>query len=442
MLFLFGFFLSVPTFLATQIGIRPDWKYRNNRLVTFQEFTAKIRSTSIAMGILSVLFMLSMTFLGAGTAICMVADKNVELSVFDIIILHKGEGTDFSEYEEMLSQDFPIQASHSYSLYTGNSKAFLTIRNNTISDTGRHSDSKYAEYQYDTYMKQSDYAKLREILGLDAVELNPSSCYVHCVPAIEKNFKDLIEKDGNLNCAGYPFAKGGLFTEPFSQMDTYGNGLNYVIVVPDQAVSQRKPLYSLYAAVTKAPLTSQELQKLIKASDSLKPLKRNIGKTAPDGKSVTSLLEDVDYLTGKWADKEGLSQLYAMSVCLFYLALILEITGAAILATQVLSDREKKYRQDNILRQLGMNDRLITRLHNRELSLIFLLPVLPAMIISSCFIWISADKIHLSTFQLPVFTEPLWITRLTLLSFIIFFLFYSIYYIAARISYGRPYHHS
>lgn len=41
----------------------------------------------------------------------------------------------------------------------------------------------YAEYQHDTYMKQSDYKKLREILGLQSVELDPSLCYIHCVPA-------------------------------------------------------------------------------------------------------------------------------------------------------------------------------------------------------------------------------------------------------------------
>lgn len=43
---------------------------------------------------------------------------------------------------------------------------------------------------------------------------------------------------------------------------------------------------------------------------------------------------DKDYLSGKWVQKESLSQIYVLLICLVYLSVILEITGAAILATQ------------------------------------------------------------------------------------------------------------
>ena len=45
--------------------------------------------------------------------------------------------------------------------------------------------------------------------------------------------------------------------------------------------------------------------------DGLSMLKRNIGKTASDGSGVTALIDNVDYLSGKWVDKESLTQLYA-----------------------------------------------------------------------------------------------------------------------------------
>lgn len=149
-------------------------EYIKNRLVLFRSFTAKIHSSSIIMGILSVLFMLSLTFMGAGTAVYIIADKNIEQSVFDIMILHKAETQDFSAYENMLSRNLPVKSSYAYSIYTDNKKSFLTARSNVISGTGRSGYMSYAEYQHDTYMKQSDYKKLREILGLPSVELNPS----------------------------------------------------------------------------------------------------------------------------------------------------------------------------------------------------------------------------------------------------------------------------
>lgn len=436
-LFLIGFFLSVPTFLITQFENREKWKYEKNRLVLFRGFTAKIRSTSIIMGVLSVLFMLSLTFMGAGTAVYMTANKNIEQSVFDIMILHKGETQDFEDYKNVLELNFPIQSCYAYSIYTDSENNFLTERNNVISNTGHSGYMSYAEYQHHTYMKQSDYKKLRELLGLQTVELNPSLCYIHCVRALEKPFETLIEQDKSLNCAGYLFAGNRIFCEPFSQMDTYGNGLDFCIIVPDQAVSQMTTLYSLLSVITEIPLDNRDLQNVIQMCNGLSMLKRNIGKTASDGSGVTALVDNVDYLSGKWVDKESLTQLYAMSICLFYLSLVFEITGTAILATQILSDMEKKRRQDCILQQLGMNIRDIEKLNNRQLSMMFLLPLLPALIISSCFVSVSAEKIQSSIFHLPMFSNSLWIAGSLSVAFVFFILLYGIYYIAARISYRR-----
>lgn len=436
-LFLFGFFRSVPAFLVAQFADRAGWKYRNNRLVTFRDFTAKIHSKSTVMGMLSILFMLSMTFMGIGTAVCLIADKNAEMSAFDIMILRQGELQGELAYEEILDRSISVQESHTYAIYTDTKQDFLMIRDRTISDTGRPDYLQVAEFQYDTYIRQSDYIRLREILGYELAELNPYSCYVHCVPALEKDFKTLIDQEDQLECAGYTFAGSGVFTEPFSQLELYGNGLDYVIVVPDQAASQMKLLYSLYAALTESPLSNADLQKISETQEGVERIQRNLGRSVPGTNAATFLLDDVDYLSGKWVDRQNISQLYAMAICLFYLALILEITGAAVLATQVLGDREKKQKQDNILRQLGMNERLIGKLNNRQLSLLFLFPLIPAAVISSCFVYICAVSMERASFNLSAFNGSIWIAQVFIISLIFFLLLYGVYYIAARISYGR-----
>lgn len=436
-LFLMGFFVSVPAFLITQFGNRDNWKYRKDRLVVLRQFTAKIHSTSIVLGVLSVLFMLSLTFMGVGSAVYMIANKNVEQSVFDIMILHKAELQDFSVYENMLDLNYPVQSSCVYSIYTDNKDDFLMVRNDTIVNEGRFGYMSYAEYQHDTYMKQSDYKKLREMLGFQDVEMNSSLCYVHCVPALKKNFETLMEQDKSLNCNGCLFAKNGIFCEPFNQMDTYGNGLDFCIIVPDYAVSQMRILYSLLSAITETQLDNHDLQNIAGMYEGLSILERNIGKYSSDGGGITSLVDDVDYLSGKWADKGSRSPLYAMAICLFYLSFVLEITGAAILATQVLSDKDKKQRQDSILHQLGMNRHDITRMNRCQTALLFIFPLVPALIISSCFVYISAEKMQLIAFHLPVFSSNLWMFTAIGAAFGFFILLYSVYFIAVEISYRQ-----
>ena len=85
------------------------------------------------------------------------------------------------------------------------------------------------------------------MLGYETVQLDPSLCYVHCLPALRNAFEELIRQNPEMNCAGYSFRAGGIFCEPFSQMEAYGNGLDYVLIVPDQASGRLNVVYSLWA---------------------------------------------------------------------------------------------------------------------------------------------------------------------------------------------------
>lgn len=436
-LFLFGFFLSVPSFLCTQLGGRISWKYRKDRLVLFRNFTAKIQSAGLVMGMLSVLFMLALTFMGTGTVVSMVITKKIELSAFDILILHNKELRDFTDYETLLRQSVSIRASLSYGIYTGMGRELAQIRDDSMAQLGGSGSSIYTEFQTDTCMKQSDYSSLRRLLGYDAAQLDPSSCYIHCVPGLAKRLEAYTRQEERPYYAGYPFAADGVFTGPFSQTEAYGNGLDYIIIVPDDAVTRMKVLYSLYAAVTEAPPDNRFLQNITKECPGLVRLERNRMKSVPESNTVTALTEDADYFSGKWAERENMSHLYAMIICLFYLALVLEAAGAAILATQVLGDREKKRRQERILGQLGMSRRLAGRLGRRQLSLFFLLPVLPALVVSSSFVYVGAVKIHAQAFRFPVFGNTFWVIRPLAVSFLLFALLYGVYYAAARISYRQ-----
>ncbi len=153
------------------------------------------------------------------------------------------------------------------------------------------------------------------------------------------------------------------------------------------------------------------------------------------GRAVTSLIyPDKDYLSGKWVQKESLSQIYVLLICLVYLSVILEITGAAILATQALSDGEKKKRRNSILGQLGMSGKQIARLDNRQLMLLFLLPLPPALITSGRLIYDGARKLLLDTLGMPVFTGNMWIWQAVAMAVGFFAALYGIYYGAVRMA--------
>lgn len=476
---LFTFFFSVPSFLASQLEKRKGWAYRKNHLTIFREFASKLRSMSEVLGILSVLFTLAVFFFGTGAAARIFADRSVALNVFDIMILHPGGMTDFSAYEKRIGESFSLQKSYTYGIYGWESREFFTVRQQAAQELEKPQRLIYAEYLSDTYMKQSDYLYLRQMLGYEMPETDENSCYVHCTPSLARKFSDYMKKAGTIEVNGYELNAGGVFSEPFSQNDTYGNGLDYVVVVPDEVTEGMEMRYGLYVAVTEQPLNSAELEQLTDGDEGLVLLDRGQGRSVspgksvsqgksvsegrpaspgesgsyerltsrdelvpPDdllpmetGRSVTSLIyPDKDYLSGKWVQKESLSQIYVLLICLVYLAVILEITGAAILATQALSDGEKKKRRNSILGQLGMSEKQIARLNNRQLMLLFLLPLPPALITSSRLIYDGARKILLDTLEMPVFTGNMWIWKAVAMAVLFFTALYGIYYGAVRIA--------
>lgn len=432
LLFLFGFFKSVPAFLSAQFENRTAWKYRKHRLVPLRGFIAKVNSTSTVMGVLSILFMLVLTFLGIGSMIGLMITEKVEAGVFDVMILHSGEMGDFSRYDSFLRQKYAAKG-YRYGIYTNGKTDFLAVREQTVIEAGRKPSLLFAEFQWDTCMAQSDYLTLRDLLGYEHLELDPALSYVHCVPTMAEGVRALMEGQGGLTCGGYAFAADGVFTEAFSQVDEYGNGFGYILVVPDSAVEDMKLVYSVYAAVTEKPLNAADLQQLTSLIENTVSLDRGIAKSNFDG-APTLFYGDWDFLSGKWMDKAGYGYLYAMLICLIYLALVLEMTGAAVLATQVLGDWQEKQRQERILRQLGMDARMIFGLRNRQLAQIFLFPLIPALVISISFILICAQKMLTGFFELPPVADIVLVGQSFAVSFLMFSLLYGIYYAAARIS--------
>lgn len=223
-----------------------------------------------------------------------------------------------------------------------------------------------------------------------------------------------------------------MFAEPFSQLNDYGNGAGYVLIVPDAAVVQMRMLYSVYAAVTSPAPDLDDLTHILTVCDGLVPLEWGRAVTASNGMPTRFLYGDKDYLSGKWMDKSEIH---------FFLSHV----DLSVLSGRYFGDHgrrdpgdwTKKESQDRILRQLGMNERMIGRLQGRQLAQIFLLPVLPALLVSSCLVLIAAKKILLGFFQLPVLPDILWIGQSFGISLALFSVLYAVYYAAARICYGR-----
>lgn len=190
---------------------------------------------------------------------------------------------------------------------------------------------------------------------------------------------------------------------------------------------------------TDRPVSSMALEKLCSQDSRLEILNRNmLISTSEMGSYATSMANvDKDYISGRSAFKKSYANVYSVMVALFYLALIFIVTGATILVTQILSDTDKNKKQYDILRHIGMNAGKVNQTVNKQLAAFFLLPLIPAVIISSSLVFISMNVMQPESFTFPVIPGRGWIWGSIASAAGLHFIIYGIYFIAVSKSYKK-----
>jgi len=441
LLCLFGIFSGLLSFLHNTLGKSKRWKYSKTNLLLYRLLTSKINNMGKFLGGIATLFTLAITVFALAIAFGITANKSVELEAFDLTILHMGEEYDFSEYSRYIEQNSDVESSHAYSLYTNYDNAFMDIRNQTaaiyLDKTDRYWPPEtyiYKENRYDTYMKFSDYCTLRDMLGYEQVDMSENEFIIHCMPYLAESFEKYA-KDIN-EISGYDFSFAGIYNEVFSQYRGYGNGQEYILVVPDYIAEQMDVLYSLFAANAETSFSGKFLALLESKFDTLTFLDSSsmsgAGFSDDSGFLSKLLYDDMDYISGKSAGGVSGQELSAI-LPLFYLALVLCMIGTVILAVQLLSENKKHIRHYDMLNTLGLDRKVIEKTAMKQMLLYFSLPAIPTLVLSGGLISVISYLVFTSSFHVPVFQSIANVVISVVVATI--FLFLAVYCIYGFVSY-------
>ena len=218
----------------------------------------------------------------------------------------------------------------------------------------------------------SDYNHLREILGLSPVVMGNNEFLVHCdtwnyMDGIRQGLKQ--QPEITLNGRTLTIAETPILTEPMEQYQMAGTK-GYVLVLPDEAASQ---------------LVGEKIRLAMKLEDGGYPelksdLKQflNSGKWQPELQSGQQLPEKVTLgVTVKaWGVANSLTGFTAISFCGLYLSIIFIILSCSVLAFEQLSAIDKNQKNYAVIDRLGVPGHRQASLIRRELSTVFLIPLL------------------------------------------------------------------
>lgn len=401
-----------------------NWKYKGSRLVTLRMFLSKSNKMSFSLGVISILFTCTIVCIGMTNAFYQVMEKAVVMQPFDLAIVHVGENGDYSQYSSFLNERTDVDDQYSYCLYTDKSTQFTDIRNRVLTEYWNRADKTVsindyviAENQYDAFMKYSDYCNLREMLGLPQIPLSEEQYIIHCLPYLKDTFTNLqIDKD-TLVCKD-------IFTEAFSQYGGYGNGQDFVIVVPDHYIENMEAMYSLYVVQSETVIDMSELENEF---PQVRPLNSNVVASGENGYTTKILDKGNYYYTGKLASTPT-SQAILIILPLCYLSLVIGIISIVILAVQLLTEVKTIKRQYDVMRTLGNEVVVLEKMLREHIFLYFALPLIPALVIGSCVLKTMSHTLFIASYDVPVFDNLTALIALVVLSaLLIFTLIYLLY---------------
>lgn len=424
MLGLLCFFRGFIYIIHEMFNKSRNWKYKGSRLVTLRMFLSKSNKMSFSLGVISILFTCTIVCIGMTNAFYQVMEKAVVMQPFDLAIVHVGENGDYSQYSSFLNERTDVDDQYSYCLYTDKSTQFTDIRNRTLTEywnragkTVSVNDYVIAENQYDAFMKYSDYCNLRAMLGLPQIPLSEEQYIIHCLPYLKDTFTNLqIDKD-TLVCKD-------IFTEAFSQYGGYGNGQDFVIVVPDHYIENMEAMYSLYVVQSETVIDMSELENEF---PQVRPLNSNVVASGENGYTTKILDKGNYYYTGKLASTPT-SQAILIILPLCYLSLVIGIISIAILAVQLLTEVKTIKHQYDVMRTMGNEVVVLEKMLREHIFLYFALPLIPALVIGSCLLKTMSHTLFIASYDVPVFDNLTALIALVVLSaLLIFTLIYLLY---------------
>jgi hypothetical protein len=416
-------YLGLSSFIVRYIRKKRDGIYKSGNLFLLRQFSGKIKTMPFTMGTLTVLFAFAM--IGLSCAMMLSDYLNNQLYQdypFDIILSTNDLEYDFSEEIVIVAEKLDIEDAYGYIVYqnaTNDMNAFLFTNMSLFKDDyklpdGSSNQEKIAAegrhyYDFDTYMKLSDYNHLRKMIGYGAVELGAQQYLIQLSERVYLEVGEAISKVP-ISIAGVEYEFAGFSMVGFSQ-DGH-NGADYIIVVPDAAIDKFTPFYRLIAIDVSEEKVTGLQEQLYERLDQYNMSLNNTSES-----SYISFGEadyDEVYIHKGFGTKQimiyGGDALvradvivelkYLMSSMifpLFYIAMVYLCVALTVLSVQQLSDSNKYKFRYAVLSKLGLGNKGIDKIIWRQLLWYYLCPIITAIVVSAVIILLVSDIFIRST---------------------------------------------
>ena len=358
--------------------------YKGLNSFTLRQFSSKINTTVFSMTVICLMLFITICVLSSALSMKNSMTENLKTLVpADIEITKKLNISDDSKYSKEKIEDSKITLRESldklnfdvnnnfkdiveFNTYATNE---LTVKD-TIGEYYNEAKEKYPFLMYDnteTMIKISDYNKMAKMFNLEEYSLN-SDEYI-----VVSNYKGWSEiRDEGLKLSTNITIKGNSYKPKFTKCvdGFYEMNASYFnigfFVVPDDAVTDSMKETGIMIANYKA--NSAEGKRSIE--DKVLDIEKD-----EYAKNTTLEARTKLYIAEASVGLGGMVTFIGL-----YLGIIFLISCAAILALKELSESSDNVEKFNMLRRIGVDEKMINNALFRQIGIFFMFPLLIAII--------------------------------------------------------------
>ena len=415
---IYGITFTLGDFILALINKRRKIKYSKDNLFVAKNFEAKSRTIGFTLGTLSLLITLTLVCMNMSFIMKDAFENNIDQQApYDILV--EGMYSDVEEswtgkqdnrkkaweYIDYIHKNYEIEEELHYQILTQKdhqvAKHIKNIGNNGF-------------YDYDTYLKVSDYNKLLEMLGEKPIDLKENEYFVTGDKTVQKYLKEIEKENNNITINGKQLSLKSTTIENFRLGWSTGN--SFLIVIPDNVAKNMQVVTELYAFDTKEETKESDNTKLEKLGY----------YEFKDGDSYFSYFP---VTVRGYYESSNKTAMTIFSFSLLYVSIIFITVVGTILSIQTLSDSNKNKYQYKLLKKLGVEDKKIKKTIRKQITCNFLFPALYPIIIA-----ITTSFSINRLFYAITSVNMNYLTSI-LITIGIFAIIYGIYYIATYITF-------
>ena len=415
---IYGITFTLGDFILAFINKRRKMKYSKDNLFVAKNFEAKSRTIGFTLGTLSLLITLTLVCMNMSFIMKDAFENNIEQQApYDILV--EGMYSDVEEswtgkqdnrkkaweYIDYIHKNYEIEEELHYQI--------LTLQDHQVAkhikDIGNN-----GLYDYDTYLKVSDYNKLLEMLGEKPIHLKENEYFVTGDKTVQKYLKEIEKEKDDITINGKKLSLKSTTIENFRLGWSTGN--SFLIVIPDNIAKNMQVVTELYAFDTKEETTESDNTKLEKLG-------------YYEFKDGDSYFVYFPVTVRGYYESSNKTAMTIFSFSLLYVSIIFITVVGTILSIQTLSDSNKNKYQYKLLKKLGVEEKNIKKTIRKQITCNFLFPALYPIIIAI------ATSFSINRLFYAITSANMNYLTSILITIGIFAIIYGIYYIATYITF-------